>query len=47
MEKPYANLKKIADKNGEIEFEAEVPVAILYEYIKEELARAAADFSLP
>jgi FKBP-type peptidyl-prolyl cis-trans isomerase (trigger factor) len=47
MEKSYTNLKKIAEKNGEIEFEAEVPVAILDEYIKEELARAAADFSWP
>lgn len=46
-EKLYTNLKKIADKNGEIEFEAEIPVAALDAYIKEELARAAADFSWP
>lgn len=47
MEKPYINLKKLADKNGEIEFEAEIPVDILDEYVKEEITRAAADFSWP
>jgi FKBP-type peptidyl-prolyl cis-trans isomerase (trigger factor) len=47
MEKLYANLKKITDKNGEIEFEGEIPVAILDEYLKEELAHAAQDFEWP
>ncbi len=47
MEKLYANLKKTADKNGEVEFEAEIPVSVLDGYLKEEFASAAEDFSWP
>src|SRR5581483_741497 len=47
MPATYTNLKKLRDKHGEIEFQAEVPVAALETYLGRELAHAARDFELP
>ena len=47
MDTLYTNLKKLEDKNGEIEFEAEIPTEVLDDYLKRELAKAAADFEYP
>ncbi|MDE2018998.1 MAG: hypothetical protein KGJ13_01475 [Patescibacteria group bacterium] len=47
MDKLYTNLKKIEEKDGEVEFEAEIPVEVLDEYLKAELAKAAAGFEWP
>ncbi len=47
QEKAYAKLKKISEKNGDIEFQAEVPVALLEEYTLAALAEMAQDFTLP
>jgi FKBP-type peptidyl-prolyl cis-trans isomerase (trigger factor) len=47
MAQSYTNLKKLSDKNGEIEFQAEISEAVLEEGILAELAHAASEFSLP
>ncbi len=47
MPQSYTNLKKLSDKNSEVEFQAEISEAVLEENILAELAHAAADFSLP
>jgi len=47
MEKSYTKLKKLSEKNGDIEFQAEVPVALLDEYSLAALAELAEDFALP
>jgi FKBP-type peptidyl-prolyl cis-trans isomerase (trigger factor) len=47
MEKSYTKLKKLSEKNGDIEFQAEVPVELLEEYSLAALAAIAEDFALP
>lgn len=47
MEKSYTKLKKLSNKNGDIEFEAEVPVEILDTHVMAALAEVAEDFVLP
>ncbi len=47
MEKSYTKLKKLSEKNGDIEFSAEVPVELLEEYSLAALAELAQDFALP
>ncbi len=47
MAQSYTNLKKLSDKNGEIEFQAEISEAVLEENIMAELAHAAAEFAMP
>ena len=47
MEKSYTKLKKLSEKNGDIEFQAEVPVELLEEYSLAALAELAEDFALP
>jgi len=47
MEKSYIKLKKLSEKNGDIEFQAEVPVELLTEYSLAALAELAEDFALP
>src|SRR6266481_5007116 len=47
MENSYTNLKKVHDKNGEIEFDAEIPIAEIEHYIVSVLARAAENFKMP
>lgn len=47
QEKAYAKLKKLSEKNGDIEFQAEIPVALLEEYTLAALAALAEDFTLP
>ncbi len=47
MTKAYINLKKTNDKNGEISFEAEIPLESLETKMNEALIRESADFSLP
>ncbi len=47
MEKSYTKLKKLSEKNGDIEFQAEVPVELLDEYSLAALAELAEDFALP
>jgi FKBP-type peptidyl-prolyl cis-trans isomerase (trigger factor) len=47
MPKSYTKLKKLSDKNGDIEFQAEVPVELLEEYTLAALAELAEDFALP
>jgi len=47
MEKSYTKLKKLSEKNGDIEFQAEVPVELLEEYSLAALAQLAEDFALP
>jgi FKBP-type peptidyl-prolyl cis-trans isomerase (trigger factor) len=47
MEKSYTKLKKLSEKNGDIEFQAEVPVELLEEYSLAALAALAQDFALP
>lgn len=47
MDKSYANLKKIAEKNSEVEFEAEIPVAVIDIHRQKALAEAAANFEMP
>ena len=46
MPKSYANLKKRSEKNGEIEFDAEVPVDVLEEHMQEALGRFSANFEM-
>jgi len=41
MEKSYTKLKKLSEKNGDIEFQAEVPVELLEEYSLAALAELA------
>jgi len=41
MEKSYIKLKKLSEKNGDIEFQAEVPVELLTEYSLAALAELA------
>lgn len=43
----YTDLKKINDKDGEISFQAEIPLAVLEKNIGKALIREAADFTLP
>jgi FKBP-type peptidyl-prolyl cis-trans isomerase (trigger factor) len=45
--KAYTKLKKLSEKNGDIEFQAEVPVELLEEYSLAALAELAEDFALP
>lgn len=47
MERSYTKLKKVGEKNGDIEFRAEVPPELLEEYTVAALAELAEDFSLP
>lgn len=47
MEKSYTKLKKLSEKNGDVEFQAEVPVALLEEYSLTALAELTEDFALP
>lgn len=47
MEKSYTKLKKLSNKNSDIEFQAEIPVEALDTYIVAALADIAEDFSLP
>ncbi|HUC31144.1 MAG TPA: trigger factor family protein, partial [Candidatus Paceibacterota bacterium] len=47
MEKTYTHLKKLSEKNGDIEFQAEVPTELLEEYSLAALAELAEDFALP
>jgi FKBP-type peptidyl-prolyl cis-trans isomerase (trigger factor) len=47
MAQSYTNLKKLSDKNGEIEFQAVISEAVLEEGILAELAHAATDFAMP
>ena len=47
MEKSYTKLKRLSEKNGGIEFQAEVPVELLEEYSLAALAELAEDFALP
>jgi len=47
MEKSYTKLKKLSEKNGDIEFQAEVPVELLEEYSLAALTELAEDFALP
>lgn len=46
-QRPYEKLKKLSEKNGDIEFRAEVPVELLDEYSLAALAELAEDFALP
>ncbi|HEY5220543.1 MAG TPA: trigger factor [Candidatus Paceibacterota bacterium] len=47
MERSYTKLKKLSEKNGDIEFQAEVPIELLEEYTLTALAGLAEDFALP
>jgi len=47
MEKPYVNLKKTKEKDGEIAFEAELSAEATAEAEKEVLTEAGADFAAP
>ena len=47
MEKSYTKLKKLSEKNGDVEFQAEVPTELLEEYSLAALAELAEDFALP
>ena len=47
MEKSYTKLKKLSEKNGDVEFQAEVPVELLEEYSLSALAELAEDFAIP
>jgi FKBP-type peptidyl-prolyl cis-trans isomerase (trigger factor) len=47
MAQSYTNLKKLSDKNGEVEFQAEISEEVLEKYVLEELAHVTADFSMP
>ena len=47
MEKAYTKLKKAGEKNGDIEFQAEIPVELLEEYSLAALVELAEDFALP
>jgi hypothetical protein len=41
QEKSYTKLKKLSEKNGDVEFSAEVPVELLEEYSLAALAEIA------
>jgi FKBP-type peptidyl-prolyl cis-trans isomerase (trigger factor) len=47
MKTLYTNLKKLSNKNGEIEFQAEISVEALEEYTLKELSHYAAELALP
>lgn len=47
MEKSYEKLKKLSNKNGDIEFQAEIPVELIEDEMMEALADIALDFSAP
>jgi FKBP-type peptidyl-prolyl cis-trans isomerase (trigger factor) len=47
MKTIYTNLKKLSDKNGAIEFQAEISVEALEEYTLKELSHYAAEMALP
>ncbi len=46
MSKSYINLKKHGEKKGEIEFEAEIPVEAMEEYVMDALEDLAKDFEM-
>ena len=46
-ERTYVKLKKIASKNGDVEYQAEIPADLLEQYVLRSLAAVAEDFSLP
>jgi FKBP-type peptidyl-prolyl cis-trans isomerase (trigger factor) len=46
-QRSYTRLKKLSEKNGDIEFQAEVPVGLLEEYSLTALAELAENFALP
>jgi FKBP-type peptidyl-prolyl cis-trans isomerase (trigger factor) len=43
----YSDLKKLSDKDGEVSFQAEIPLAILEKHMGDAVIREAADFALP
>lgn len=43
----YENLKKISEKNDEVSFQADIPLAILEKNMAQVVIREAADFALP
>lgn len=47
MNKSYTALKKLSAKDNEIEFEAEIPLEVLEDYIAEALTEHAENFSMP
>jgi FKBP-type peptidyl-prolyl cis-trans isomerase (trigger factor) len=47
MEKSYAKLKKLSEKNGTVEFQAEIPLEVINQKSEEALAEAAQDFEMP
>ncbi|MDR3581766.1 MAG: trigger factor [Candidatus Pacebacteria bacterium] len=47
MKNTYTNLKKLSDKNGEIEFQAEIGMEELEVYSLKELSHYAAELALP
>ena len=47
MKTIYTNLKKLSDKNGEVEFQAEIAIEALEEYTLTELSNYAAELTLP
>lgn len=47
MEKSYDKLKKVSDKNGELEIRAEIPLEVLNRQTEKALAEVAEDFELP
>jgi FKBP-type peptidyl-prolyl cis-trans isomerase (trigger factor) len=47
MEKIYTKLKKLSSKNSDIEFQADIPVDVIEEYVMHSLAEIAEDFALP
>ncbi len=47
MAQSYTNLKKLSDKNNEIEFQAEIPEAVLEKNVLAELAHVASEFAMP
>jgi FKBP-type peptidyl-prolyl cis-trans isomerase (trigger factor) len=46
-ETTYTHLKKLSSKNGDIEYQAEVPAELVEQYVLQSLAAAAENFSLP
>ncbi|MCL5006752.1 MAG: hypothetical protein M1153_01200 [Patescibacteria group bacterium] len=47
MEKSYAKLKKVSEKNGVAEFQAEIPLEVISKRSDEVLVEAAQDFEIP
>ncbi len=46
-ERAYVKLKKISSKNGDIEYQAEIPADLLEQYVLRSLAAVAEDFAMP